>query len=227
MGIDQGNRPLLYPSMAPQLSLGCESGHSIVDDSAPFITCLISRDLGTTATSSSKVTIEWIFAVAILSLIFLSCVFRYYLLRRQQRTLTDFFVFMVPARPSARSDLVPTSLPLAPFPPNARSWHANRTDMGVNAADTDIGGRRAGQGDPDDGDLNDKDLLPSYEKQGAPPRYPDLGSGGGDPRPVDPENLTQPVPAHDIQSQEGISPNPPSYMDTGVPPVSNVSHSAS
>jgi hypothetical protein len=72
-----------------------------------------------------------------------------------------------------------------------------------------------GRRDPDDGDLDDKDLLPICGPKGGPPRYPDMGSGGANARPVTMDNLTRPIPSHDIQRDQEILPNPPSYIYGG------------
>jgi hypothetical protein len=120
------------------------------------------------------------------------------------------------------------SLPLVQFPPSAHVLHpgyTNRMDMRTNAQDIDMNGRRTGRRDLDDGDLDDKDLLPIYEPKGGPPRYPDMGSGGANARPVTMDDLTRPIPSHDIRRDQEILPNPPSYIYTGDPHVSNVPHS--
>lgn len=41
----------------------------------------------------------------------------------------------------------------------------------VRGLDTDYGGRRAASGNPEDGLLAEKDLLPAYDGLGRPPKY--------------------------------------------------------
>jgi len=85
-----------------------------------------------------------------------------------------------------------------------------------------MGGRRAGRRDPDDGDLDDKDLLPAYEKRGGPPKYLDLelASVGL----VTMHSPPQPTPTDGVQRDQGSPLDPPEpYPDAAEGHTSNIS----
>jgi hypothetical protein len=82
-------------------------------------------------------------------------------------------------------NLSPTALPLS---------HQSSSGP-TRAADVDAEGRRAGARDPDDGNFNDKDILPAYDTRGGPPRYVELemrarlqALAAGNERPMEEEN---------------------------------------
>ncbi|KAI6147713.1 hypothetical protein BKA82DRAFT_4143423 [Pisolithus tinctorius] len=108
-------------------------------------------------------------AIAIVVVIFLLILWRFYILRRINRSSPSL---IPPLRNSGSqswertrgSSYQPYRVPMVP--PIDDAHHPNRQ---VRAADTDAGGRRLsslGASGPDR-----KDELPAYDKSGGPPRY--------------------------------------------------------
>jgi len=136
----------------------------------------------------TKSILEWLFLVIALILITTILTCRSFQLRRQNRSLKEFFSLSQPSSslpatgrprrvprttglPTLHDPYRPISLTHAmlypPPTPLPSVYHSNwrRT----HAADTDAGGRRAG-GPEDD----HKDALPAYDNVGGPPKYMEL-----------------------------------------------------
>jgi len=180
-----------------------------------YTNVLLKRD--DTSVSKAKSVLEWIFAITALCALFLTCCSRCLHLRSRGRSMNNFFDFM--AAPTPRSSANPriyvrsptmspvTALPRAYFPARIQT----------RARDTDEGGRRDGRRDPDDGDFNDKDVLPAYDNIGSPPTYPDYRVGTA--RHIN-------VRARPFAEDEGRAPNtrPPSYAGTTLSSPPDASH---
>lgn len=138
-----------------------------------------------------KSILEWLFFVIAVVLITTVLTCRSCQLRRQNRPLSEFFSISQnsrsnsgrPRRIPRTTGLPPLNGPLRPislthamlYPPPSPLPAAYRSNgRRTRAADTDAGGRRAGN--PED---DHKDMLPAYDNIGGPPKYVEINMDPG------------------------------------------------
>jgi len=89
--------------------------------------------------------------------------------------------------------------PVSPLP---SAYRADRRR--TRAADTDEGGRRAGN--PEDGNLDNKEILPAYDNVGGPPKYVEMNMGAGTPVHLALAGVVERLPINDTPGHEQDTP---------------------
>jgi hypothetical protein len=170
--------------------------------------------------SDMQVCMNDIFAISRPELTKIAAAARSYQLRRRNRPFNQFFSISHPppatGRPrrlSRTTGLPPLNEPLRPislthsmlYPPVSPLPSAYRADRRrTRAADTDEGGRRAGN--PEDGNLDNKDILPAYDNVGGPPKYVEMNMGAGTPVHLALAGVVERLPINDTPGHEQDTP---------------------
>jgi len=160
---------------------------------------------------SPKSVLEWLFFVVALVLIGTLVTCRSWQLRRRNRPFNQFFSITQPPPPPGRprrisrtTGLPPLNEPLRPislthsmlYPPVSPLPAAYRADRRrTRAADIDEGGRRAGN--PGDGNLDHKEMLPAYDNVGGPPKYVEMNIDARTPVHLDLSGVVERAPVND------------------------------